>query len=154
MSSDAISLVNLQDALLGRNSMYVETLMPDRHPHVTKVWATFVRGFVLISILKKGRTYRNVIRDKKVSVSVMTPAEKSVLLASADCTVVGIMQDKNCEYASLLAQQYGSDGRKPLDTKKRRVLLKAVPSQVYALPPISKDEVIEHLKNLDLTNDD
>lgn len=119
-----------------RNLVFVATIMPDGSPQLSPVWANFENGHVLVNTAEGRQKHRNVLRDPRVAVSVVS--EKDPLhMTSIRGTVVDLIPDYEYEHADRLAKQYmGRDQYPYRQDKEKRVTLKIRPDRVFVMPEL------------------
>ena len=111
--------------------------MPDGSPHVTPVWANYSKGFVMVNTAEGRVKHRNVLRDRRVAVSV-TSADDPLQMASVRGVVEEIVPDYDYKYADMLTRQY-MEGRDRYPFRRpgeRRITLRIRPVSVYVMPEI------------------
>lgn len=117
-----------------KNLVFLATVMSDGSPQVTPVWADFKDGHVLINTAKGRIKHKNILRDSRVAVSVVSK-EDFLDMVSIRGKVAEIIPDPDYKHADKLTQQYL--GRKHYPFKKEgeeRVILKIKPEHVFIMP--------------------
>ncbi|MCA9813354.1 MAG: pyridoxamine 5'-phosphate oxidase family protein, partial [Nitrosarchaeum sp.] len=55
-----------------KNLVFVATLMKDGSPQLSPVWANFEDGYILVNTAEGRVKHKNVLRDPRVAVSVVS----------------------------------------------------------------------------------
>ncbi len=104
------------------------TLMPDGSPHVSPVWIDSQDGMVLVNTAEGRVKYRNVRRDPRVAVSVVSPDDPYDTVAIRG-RVVEITREGAEAHIDSLSERY--TGRTPYGRYvPKRVLLKIRPERI------------------------
>jgi PPOX class probable F420-dependent enzyme len=112
------------------NIAHLATLMPDGSPQVTAVWVDFDGTHILVNTAEARQKYRNVRRDPRVALDVISRANPYALAAIRG-RVVEITREGAEEHIDSLAKQYLGQDRYPFrGPGERRVILKIEPQNV------------------------
>ncbi len=128
-------LETIQELLAGKNITHLATIMPDGSPQVTPVWANYQNGLVMINTAKGRVKHRNILHDKRVSISV-TSIDNPLMMASVRGIVKDIIPDDNYKHADALTRQYMTGYDKYPFRKKdeQRIILAIRPNHAYVMP--------------------
>lgn len=102
----------------------VATLMPDGSPQVTQTWVDHEGDLVLINTFEGSQKHRNVIRNPKVALDIVDPANP-YNMALVRGKVVEITYDGAEEHIDKMAKKYlGTEKYEMRRPGMKRVLLK------------------------------
>ena len=133
---DDAKTAKLKLLLSGQNLVYLATIMPDGSPQVTPVWASYEGGFVMANTAEGRTKHHNIVRDKRVALSVTSICDP-LQMVSVRGTVDEIIPDLDYVHADALTRQYteGRRDRYPFRRPgERRITLKIRPLSVYVMP--------------------
>ncbi len=123
----------------GRNLVFVATLMGDGAPQVSPVWASFEGGHILVNTAEGRIKHKNVLRDPRVAVSVVS-SENPLDMTTIRGVVVELVPDYDYAHADKLTRQYMGRERYPFRREgEKRVILKIRPDRVFVLPELKMD---------------
>lgn len=128
----------IKELLSGKNLVHLATIMPDGSPQVTPVWASYEDGFVMINTAKGRIKHRNIIRDKRVALSIVSE-DDPLLMVSVRGSVVEILPDYDYAHADTLTRQYMT-GKTKYPFKRpgeQRIILKIKPVSAYVMPTLT-----------------
>lgn len=118
----------------GRNLAFLATVMADGSPQVSPVWAEYSGGLVLVNTAEGRAKHRNVLRDPRVAVSLVS-AQDPLEMASVRGTVEGVEPDPDYAHADRLASKYMGLDRYPFRRPgERRIILRIRPASTYVMP--------------------
>jgi len=118
--------------LEGPNFAHLATLMPDGSPQVTAVWVDYDGTHILVNTAEGRTKHRNVRRDPRVALDVISQANPYAFAAIRG-RVVEITREGAEEHIDSLAKQYLGQDRYPFrQPGERRVILKIEPHSVTA----------------------
>ena len=117
----------------GKNLVFIATVMKDGSPQVTPVWADYEDGHILVNTAEGRIKHRNVVRDPRVAVSVVSSGNPLDTVAVRG-TVEEIIPDYDYRHADRLAQQYMGRGYPFRRDGEKRIILRIRPSSVFVLP--------------------
>ena len=124
----------------GRNLFFIATLMRDGSPQVSPVWADYKDGCIRVNTAEGRVKHRNVLRDPRVAVSVVSnddPLDMTTVRGS----VVDVVPDYDYEHADLLTQRYMGRKRYPFRRSgEKRIILVIRPSSVYVMPKLTIED--------------
>jgi len=123
-----------------KNLVFIATVMKDGSPQVSPVWANFEDGHVLVNTAKGRIKHKNVLRDPRVAISVVSK-DNPLDMTAIRGVVKEIIPDYDYRHADKLTQQYM--GRKHYPFKRddeKRVILKISPDKVFVLPKLKISE--------------
>ena len=121
----------------GDNIVFVATVMGDGSPQVTPVWADYENGHIMVNTARGRVKHRNVVRDPRVAVSVVSRSDPLDMVAVRG-TVVGVIPDGDYAHADRLARQYMGRDRYPFRRDgEERITLKILPQSVHVMPRIA-----------------
>jgi PPOX class probable F420-dependent enzyme len=112
------------------NFAHLATLMPDGSPQVTPVWVDYDGTHILVNTAEARQKYRNVRRDPRVALDVISRAKPYAFVAIRG-RVIEITREGAEEHIDSLAKQYMGQERYPFrQPGERRVILKIEPQSV------------------------
>ena len=123
-----------------KNLVFIATVMKDGSPQVSPVWANFEDGCVLVNTAEGRIKHKNVLRDPRVAVSVVS-RDNPLDMTTIRGIVEELIPDYDYTHADKLTQQYM--GRKHYPFKRddeKRVILKIRPGKVFVLPELKMSE--------------
>jgi len=134
MDPKAVSLLE------GKNLVYIATLMGDGAPQLSPVWADFEDGHVMVNTAEGRIKHRNVLRDPRVAVSVVS-RDNPLDMTTIRGTVTDLIPDYEYEHANRLTRKYlGRDAYPFKRPGEKRVILKIRPDRVFVLPELRMDD--------------
>ena len=122
------------------NLVFIATVMKDGSPQVSPVWANFEDGYVLINTAEGRIKYKNVLRDPRVAVSVVSK-DNPLDMTTIRGVVTELIPDYDYFHADKLTQQYMNRPHYPFKRDdEKRVILKIKPDKVFVLPELKMQE--------------
>jgi PPOX class probable F420-dependent enzyme len=122
------------------NLVFIATLMKDGSPQVSPVWADFEDGYILVNTAEGRIKHKNVLRDPRVAVSVVSnsnPLDMTTIRGK----VVDIIPDYDYKHADTLTQKYLGRQHYPFKTaNEKRIILKIVSEKAFVLPELHMSE--------------
>ena len=123
-----------------KNLVYIATLMKDGAPQVSPVWANHEDGYILVNTAEGRIKYKNVLRDPRVAVSVVSK-DNPLDMITIRGTVKELITDYEYKHADKLTQQYLGREQYPFKRDdEKRVILKIKPDKVFVLPELKMSE--------------
>ena len=118
-----------------KNLVFIATLMPDGSPQLTPVWANCdPDGFILVNTAEQRIKHKNVLRDPRVAVSVVSK-DNPLDMVTIRGVVTEIIPDYNYKHADQLTQQYMGKMTYPFKRDdERRIIFKIKPDKIFVLP--------------------
>ena len=123
-----------------KNLVFIATVMKDGSPQVSPVWANYEDGYVLINTAEGRIKHKNVLRDPRVAVSVVSK-DNPLDMTTIRGIVEELIPDYDYSHADKLTQQ--SMGREHYPFKRddeKRIILKIKPDKVFVLPELKMQE--------------
>jgi len=123
-----------------KNLVFIATIMKDGSPQLSPVWANYDGGFILVNTAEGRIKHKNILRDSRVAVSVVSN-DNPLDMTTIRGTVVEIISDAEYHHADKLTEQYM--GRKHYPFKhdgEKRIILKIQPLKVFVLPELKMSE--------------
>lgn len=116
-----------------KNLVFIATLMKDGAPQVSPVWANFEDGHVLVNTAEGRIKYKNVLRDPRVAVSVVSN-DNPLDMTTIRGVVEELVPDYDYKHADKLTRQYMGREHYPFKRDdEKRVILKIKPGKVFVL---------------------
>ena len=123
-----------------KNLVFIATVMKDGSPQVSPVWANYEDGYVLVNTAEGRIKHKNVLRDPRVAVSVVSK-DNPLDMTTIRGVVEELIPDYNYEHADKLTQQYMGRPRYPFKREgEKRVIMKIKPNNVFVLPELKMSE--------------
>ena len=123
-----------------KNLVYIATIMKDGAPQLSPVWANYEDGHILINTAEGRIKHKNVLRDPRVAISVVSK-DNPLDMTTIRGTVVDLIPDYEYEHADRLTQQYMGREHYPFKRDdERRIILRIKPSKVFVLPELKMSE--------------
>ena len=123
-----------------KNLVYIATIMKDGAPQLSPVWANYEDGHILINTAEGRIKHKNVLRDPRVAISVVSK-DNPLDMTTIRGTVVELIPDYEYEHADRLTQQYMGREHYPFKRDdERRIILRIKPSKVFVLPELKMSE--------------
>ena len=124
----------------GKNLVFIATLMKDGSPQLSPVWANYADGYVLVNTAEGRIKHKNVLRDSRVAVSVVSK-DNPLDMTTIRGTVEELIPDYDYVHADKLTQQYMGRDHYPFKRDdEKRVILKIKPAKVFVLPELKMSE--------------
>ncbi len=119
-----------------KNLVFVATVMKDGSPQVSPVWANFENGFILVNTAEGRIKHKNVLRDPRVAVSVVSK-DNPLDMTTIRGVVEELIPDYDYSHADKLTQQYMGREHYPFKRDdEKRIILKIKPNHVFVLPEL------------------
>ena len=123
-----------------KNLVFIATIMKDRSPQLSPVWANYQDGFILVNTAEGRIKHKNILRDPRVAVSV-TSNDNPLDMTTIRGTVVEIIPDLEYHHADKLTQQYMGRQHYPFKRDgEKRIILKIKPGKVFVLPELKMND--------------
>ena len=122
------------------NLVFIATVMKDGSPQVSPVWANFEDGHVLINTAEGRIKHKNILRDPRVAVSVVSK-DNPLDMTTIRGTVTELIPDYDYSHADKLTLQYMDREKYPFKrADEKRIILKIKPDKVFILPALKMQE--------------
>ncbi len=123
-----------------KNLVFVATLMKDGSPQISPVWANFEDDHVLVNTAEGRIKHKNVLRDPRVAVSVVSHNNPLDMITIRG-KVVEIIPDYDYNHANRLTKKYMDKENYPFKREgEKRVILKIKPEKVFVLPELKMND--------------
>lgn len=123
-----------------KNLVFIATLMKDGSPQLSPVWADYEDGCVLVNTAEGRIKHKNVLRDPRVAVSVVSK-DNPLDMTTIRGIVEEIIPDYDYKHADKLTQQYLGKEHYPFKRDdEKRITLKIKPQRVFVLPELKMSE--------------
>ena len=123
-----------------KNLVFVATVMKDGSPQVSPVWANYEDGYVLVNTAEGRVKHKNVLRDPRVAVSVVSK-DNPLDMTTIQGVVEELIPDYDYKHADKLTQQYMEREHYPFKRDdEKRVILKIKPNKVFVLPELKMSD--------------
>lgn len=123
-----------------KNLVFIATIMKDGSPQVSPVWANYEDGHVLINTAEGRIKHKNILRDNRVAVSVVSK-DNPLDMATIRGTVEELIPDYDYAHADKLTLQYMGREHYPFKRDdEKRIVLKIKPVRVFVLPDLKMQE--------------
>ncbi len=123
-----------------KNLVFIATIMKDGSPQVSPVWANYDDGHVLINTAEGRIKHKNILRDNRVAVSVVSK-DNPLDMATIRGTVEELIPDYDYAHADKLTLQYMGREHYPFKRDdEKRIILKIKPVRVFVLPELKMRE--------------
>ena len=123
-----------------KNLVYIATLMKDGAPQLSPVWGDFEDGHILINTAEGRIKHKNVLRDSRVAVSVVSnnnPLDMTTIRGK----VIEIIPDYEYKHADRLTKKYMNKEKYPFKSpEEKRIILKILPEKIFVLPELKMNE--------------
>lgn len=117
-----------------KNIVFIATLMSDGSPQLTPVWANYDDGFILINTAEQRIKHKNVLRDPRVAVSVVSK-NNPLDMVTIRGDVKEIIPDYDYKHIDKLTQQYMNKTNYPFKREgEKRIILKIEPDKIFVMP--------------------
>lgn len=124
------------DLFCAKNLVFVATLMKDGSPQLSPVWANYEDGHILINTAEGRTKHKNVQRDPRVAVSVVSK-DNPLDMTTIRGKVKEIVPDYDYTHADKLTKQYMGKDHYPFKRPdEKRIILKIKPERVFVLPEL------------------
>ena len=119
-----------------KNLVFIATLMKDGSPQLSPVWANYEDGHVLVNTAEGRIKHKNVLRDPRVAISVVSK-DNPLDMTTIRGTVVEMIPDYDYKHADKLTKQYMGRDHYPFKRKdEKRIIFKIKPERVFVLPEL------------------
>jgi len=119
-----------------KNLVFIATLMKDGSPQLSPVWANYEDGHVLVNTAEGRIKHKNVLRDPRVAISVVSK-DNPLDMTTIRGTVVEMIPDYDYKHADRLTMQYMGRDHYPFKRKdEKRIIFKIKPERVFVLPEL------------------
>ena len=119
-----------------KNLIFIATINSDGSPQLTPVWGTFDDGHVFINTAEGRLKHKNVLRDPRVTISVVDH-ENPLNMTSIKGKVIEIIPDYDYSHANKLTKQYMGISEYPFKRDgEKRIIFKIKPMKVFVMPSI------------------
>jgi len=126
--------------LQDKNLVFIATLMKDGSPQLSPVWADIEDDYVLINTAEGRIKHKNVLRDSRVAVSVVSNNNPLDMITIRG-KVVEIIPDYNYKHANRLTKKYMNKENYPFKSEgEKRIILKIKPEKVFVLPKLKMND--------------
>ncbi len=123
-----------------KNLVFIATLMKDGSPQLSPVWADFEDEHVLVNTAEGRIKHKNVLRDPRVAVSVVSHNNPLDMITIRG-KVVEIIPDYDYNHANRLTKKYMDKENYPFKREgEKRVILKIKPEKVFVLPELKMND--------------
>ena len=123
-----------------KNLVFIATVMKDGSPQVSPVWANYDDGHVLVNTAEGRVKHKNVLRDPRVAVSVVSK-DNPLDITTIRGTVTELIPDYDYSHADKLTLQYMDREKYPFKrADEKRIILKIKPDKVFILPELKMQE--------------
>ena len=123
-----------------KNLVFIATVMKDGAPQVSPVWANYEDGYVLINTAEGRIKHKNILRDPRVAVSVVSK-DNPLDMVTIRGTVEQLISDYEYKHADKLTRQYMDRDHYPFKSDdEKRIILKIKPVKVFVLPELKMSE--------------
>lgn len=129
-----------KNLFLGKNLVYIATLMKDGSPQLSPVWANYEDEYILVNTAEGRIKHKNVLRDPRVAVSVVSK-DNPLDMTTIRGKVVELIPDYDYKHADKLTKQYMNREHYPFKREdEKRVILKIKPERVFVLPELKMNK--------------
>ena len=123
-----------------KNLVFIATLMKDGSPQLSPVWANYEDGHVLINTAEGRIKHKNVLRDPRVAISVVSK-DNPLDMTTIRGTVVEMIPDYDYKHADRLTKQYMGRDHYPFKRKdEKRIIFKIRLEQIFVLPELKMND--------------
>ena len=128
------------DLFGAKNLVFIATIMKDGSPQLSPVWANYEDGHILINTAEGRIKHKNILRDPRVAVSVVS-RDNPLDMTTIRGKVVQIIPDYEYKHADRLTKQYMGRDHYPFKRDdEKRIILKIDPLKVFVLPELKIQE--------------
>ncbi len=119
-----------------KNLVFIATLMKDGSPQLSPVWANYEDGHVLVNTAEGRIKHKNVLRDPRVAISVVSK-DNPLDMTTIRGTVVEMIPDYDYKHADRLTKQYMGRDHYPFKRKdEKRIIFKIRLERIFVLPEL------------------
>ncbi len=128
------------DLFSTKNLVFIATIMKDGSPQLSPVWANYQDSHILINTAERRVKHKNVLRDPRVAVSVVSH-DDPLNMTTIRGIVVDIIPDYDYVHADKLTRQYMDLQHYPFRRDgETRIILKIKPLHVFVMPKLKINE--------------
>ena len=122
------------------NLIFIATINLDGSPQLTPVWGDYQDGHILVNTAEDRIKHRNVLRDSRVAVCVVSH-QNPLDMTTIRGNVVDIISDYDYTHADKLTKKYMNLPKYPFKRiNEKRIIFKIKPEHVYVLPAIKMNQ--------------
>ena len=119
-----------------KNLIFISTINSDGSPQLTPVWGNYDDGYVLVSTAEGRLKHKNVLRDPRVSISVVDH-DNPLNMTTIKGEVIEIIPDYDYSHANKLTKQYMGIDEYPFKRDgEKRIIFKIKPVKIFVMPDI------------------
>mgnify|MGYP001471179869 FL=1 len=119
-----------------KNLIFISTINSDGSPQLTPVWGNYDDGYVLVSTAEGRLKHKNVLRDPRVSISVVDH-DNPLNMTTIKGEVIEIIPDYDYIHANKLTKQYMGIDEYPFKRDgEKRIIFKIKPVKIFVMPDI------------------
>ena len=119
-----------------KNLIFISTINSDGSPQLTPVWGNYDDGYVLVSTAEGRLKHKNVLRDPRVSISVVDH-DNPLNMTTIKGEVIEIIPDYDYIHANKLTKQYMGIDEYPFKRdREKRIIFKIKPVKIFVMPDI------------------
>jgi PPOX class probable F420-dependent enzyme len=123
-----------------KNLVFIATLMKDGSPQLSPVWGNYEDGHIMINTAEGRIKHKNVLRDPRVAVSVVSK-DNPLDMTTIRGKVVEIIPDYDYKHADRLTQKYMGRQHYPFKREdEKRIILKIKPEHIFVLPELKMNK--------------
>ena len=123
-----------------KNLVFIATLMKDGSPQLSPVWGSYEDGHIMINTAEGRIKHKNVLRDPRVAVSVVSK-DNPLDMTTIRGKVVEIIPDYEYKHADRLTQKYMGRQHYPFKREEeKRIILKIKPEHIFVLPELKMNK--------------
>ena len=123
-----------------KNLVFIATINLDGSPQLTPVWGDYQDGYILLNTAEGRIKHRNVLRDSRVAVCVVSHDNPQDMITIRG-NVVEIIPDYDYNHADKLAKKHMGIEKYPFKRiNEKRIIFKIKPEHVYILPTIKMNQ--------------
>jgi PPOX class probable F420-dependent enzyme len=128
--------LKVQKLFQQKNLIFISTINSDGSPQLTPVWGNYDDGYVLVSTAEGRLKHKNVLRDPRVSISVVDH-DNPLNMTTIKGEVIEIIPDYDYSHANKLTKQYMGIAEYPFKRDgERRIIFKIKPMKIFVMPDI------------------
>ena len=119
-----------------KNLIFISTINSDGSLQLTPVWGNYDDGYVLVSTAEGRLKHKNVLRDPRVSISVVDH-DNPLNMTTIKGEVIEIIPDHDYIHANKLTKQYMGIDEYPFKRPgEKRIIFKIKPVKIFVMPDI------------------
>jgi len=132
--------VKAEKLFADKNLVFIATLMKDGSPQLSPVWGSYEDGHIMINTAEGRIKHKNVLRDPRVAVSVVSK-DNPLDMTTIRGKVVEIIPDYEYKHADRLTQKYMGRQHYPFKREEeKRIILKIKPEHIFVLPELKMNK--------------